>query len=51
MLRDSRVYADPGKFTPERFLATEGHLPEMDPGEVGAFGFGRRRVEHEVDRK
>jgi len=43
MLHDSRVYADPGSFTPERFLATEGHVPETDPSEVGVFGFGRRR--------
>ena len=42
MLRDSKVYADPDKFTPERCLAIGGHAPEMDPGEVGVFGFGRR---------
>jgi len=44
MLHDSRVYVDPGKFTPDRFLATEDHVPEMDPGEVGIWGFGRRCV-------
>jgi cytochrome P450 len=44
MLRDSRVYVDPDNFNPDRFLATEGHVPEMDPSEVGVFGFGRRCV-------
>jgi cytochrome P450 len=44
MLRDSRVYVDPDNFNPDRFLATEGHIPEMDPSEVGVFGFGRRCV-------
>ena len=44
MLRDSRVYVDPYKFNPDRFLATEGRVPEMDPSEVGVFGFGRRSV-------
>jgi len=44
MLRDSRVYVDPEKFNPDRFLATEDHVPEMDPSGVGVFGFGRRCV-------
>ena len=44
MLRDSRVYVDPDNFNPDRFLATEGHVPETDPSEVGVFGFGRRFV-------
>ena len=44
MLRDSRVYVDPDKFNPDRFLAIDGHVPEMDPSEVGVFGFGRRCV-------
>ncbi len=44
MLRDSRVYVDPDNFNPDRFLATEGRVPEMDPSEVGVFGFGRRYV-------
>ena len=44
MLHDPRVYVDPDKFTPDRFLVTEGHVPEMDPSEVGVFGFGRRCV-------
>ena len=35
---------DPDHFNPDRFLATEGHVPEMDPSEVGVFGFGRRCV-------
>ena len=45
MLRDSRVYVDPGSFNPDRFLAIDGHVAEMDPGEVGVFGFGRRCVD------
>jgi len=44
MLRDSRVYVNPDNFNPDRFLATEDHVPEMDPSEVGVFGFGRRCV-------
>ena len=44
MLRDSRVYVDPGNFNPDRFLAIDDHVPEMDPSEVGVFGFGRRCV-------
>ena len=49
MLRDSRVYVDPDNFNPDRFLATEGHLPETDPSEVGVFGFGRRCVNTRVE--
>ncbi|OOF97574.1 hypothetical protein ASPCADRAFT_129254 [Aspergillus carbonarius ITEM 5010] len=35
------VYADPMAFNPDRFLASEGHLPERDP-HLLVFGFGRR---------
>jgi cytochrome P450 len=42
MLRDSRVYVDPDSFNPDRFLVTEGRVSEVDPGDVGVFGFGRR---------
>ena len=35
---------DPDKFNPDRFLATEGRVPEVDPSNVGVFGFGRRYV-------
>ena len=44
MLRDPRIYVDPDHFNPERFMATKDHVPEMDPSEVGVFGFGRRCV-------
>jgi cytochrome P450 len=44
MLHDSRIYVDPDLFNPGRFLATKDHVPEMDPSEVGVFGFGRRCV-------
>ncbi|OKL57715.1 hypothetical protein UA08_06907 [Talaromyces atroroseus] len=38
---DPNVYRDPSAFDPERFLATENHVPEPDPHDF-AFGFGRR---------
>ena len=44
MLLVSRVYVDQDNLNPDRFLATEGHVLEMDPSEVGVFGFGRRCV-------
>ena len=44
MLHDSRIYADPDLFNPDRFLATKDHVPEMSPSEVGVFGLGRRCV-------
>jgi hypothetical protein len=44
MLRDPRIYVDPDRFNPERFLKTKDHVPEMDPSAVGVFGFGRRCV-------
>ncbi|GLI79146.1 hypothetical protein PoHVEF18_007474 [Penicillium ochrochloron] len=41
MMHDPTTYDDPMAFKPERFLETEGHVPEMDPHSI-AFGFGRR---------
>lgn len=38
---DPNVYAEPERFNPDRFLATNGHTPEPDPHNF-AFGFGRR---------
>ncbi|KAF5007397.1 hypothetical protein FDECE_6283 [Fusarium decemcellulare] len=38
---DPEVYKDPMAFRPERFLATETHVPETDPHKF-VFGFGRR---------
>ncbi|OOF95350.1 hypothetical protein ASPCADRAFT_207823 [Aspergillus carbonarius ITEM 5010] len=38
---DPTVYPDPMAFKPERFLASESHVPERDP-RLLAFGFGRR---------
>lgn len=38
---DPNVYPDPMTFKPERFLATPGQTPELDPRTL-IFGFGRR---------
>ncbi|KAJ5750727.1 cytochrome P450 oxidoreductase OrdA-like protein [Penicillium manginii] len=38
---DEDVYPDPMNFKPERFLASESHVPERDPRFI-VFGFGRR---------
>jgi len=41
MLHDPKVYPEPSKFDPERFL---GPQPQQDPLDV-CFGFGRRYVD------
>ncbi|KAJ7612691.1 cytochrome P450 [Roridomyces roridus] len=41
MTHDPRTYKNPMLFNPERFLASEGKDPELDPSEL-IFGFGRR---------
>ncbi|KAG1800168.1 cytochrome P450 [Suillus subaureus] len=41
MLNDSRTYANPSQFNPERFLAKDGKDPETEPRTM-CFGFGRR---------
>jgi cytochrome P450 len=51
MLRDPRIYVDPERFNPDRFLETNGHVPEMNPSDVGVFGFGRRCVKTEIGRE
>ncbi|KAI3615974.1 cytochrome p450 [Moniliophthora roreri] len=40
MTHDERVYADPYKFNPERFLDVNGRLNDDDT--ILGFGFGRR---------
>ncbi|KAE8375757.1 cytochrome P450 [Aspergillus bertholletiae] len=41
LTHDPDVYSDPMSFRPERFLASDGHIPERDPHTL-VFGFGRR---------
>ncbi|KAI5117877.1 hypothetical protein M0805_002269 [Coniferiporia weirii] len=41
MLRDPKVYAEPEKFIPERWLSPDGKTLISDSGKI-AFGFGRR---------
>jgi cytochrome P450 len=41
MARDDKVYADPNKFYPERFLPKSAGGNE-EPFPIGTFGFGRR---------
>ncbi len=43
MLHDERVYPEPARFNPDRFLEGEGRTPQQDPRDI-AFGFGRRYV-------
>ncbi|KAF8999613.1 cytochrome P450 [Cyathus striatus] len=40
-MKDERKYRNPGSFSPERFLSSDGHTPEEDPRNF-VFGFGRR---------
>ncbi|KAF8988340.1 cytochrome P450 [Cyathus striatus] len=40
-MRDPKKYSSPEKFSPERFLSTNGHSPDEDPRNY-IFGFGRR---------
>ncbi|KAI0029194.1 cytochrome P450 [Vararia minispora EC-137] len=41
MANDPTNYKNPRKFDPERFVASPGHVPELDPHDL-VFGFGRR---------
>ncbi|KAH9927106.1 cytochrome P450 [Epithele typhae] len=41
MLHNLETYPDPLAFNPDRFIASPGHAPEVDPREM-VFGFGRR---------
>lgn len=42
-MKDPKVYPEPDRFLPERYLASDGHEPQKDPRGY-AFGFGRRFV-------
>ncbi|KAK7060191.1 hypothetical protein VNI00_000956 [Paramarasmius palmivorus] len=41
LTHDSRTYSNPMEFNPDRFIAHDGHEPELDPRAL-CFGFGRR---------
>ncbi|TFK45744.1 cytochrome P450 [Heliocybe sulcata] len=41
ILRDERIYPDPSRFSPDRFMPGSSEEKQLDPREV-AFGFGRR---------
>ncbi|TFK29251.1 cytochrome P450 [Coprinopsis marcescibilis] len=47
LTHDPRIYRDPMRFNPDRFLACDGRAAEMDPKEI-CFGFGRRSVADSV---
>jgi Cytochrome P450 len=42
ILHDDKVYKDPGKFNPDRFLKDGKLDPDIRSPEVASFGFGRR---------
>ena len=51
MLRDSRVYADMDKFTPDRFLATEGHARRRTLAKLAYLDLGDCEPKHGVGRE
>lgn len=53
MLHDEKVFSEPFKFRPERFLDERGVLRELDKAEDPAlgFGFGRRYVVASFEHK
>ncbi|KAF7977803.1 hypothetical protein HWV62_2717 [Athelia sp. TMB] len=42
VLNDEKVYPDPSKFDPERFLTPDGKVNHSVPDSEAAFGYGRR---------